>query len=65
MVNSTKYKNTAKCVLTLYREKTVPTLTDFILDVPHEWSKSRLIGTVRVAQHSALQEVLLLWILLK
>lgn len=43
----------------------VAVLADFVLDVPHERANAGLIAAVRVSWHAALQEVLLLRILLQ
>ena len=41
------------------------TSTYLILDISHEWSQARGRGRIGITLHSTLQELLLLWILLK
>lgn len=43
----------------------VTVLTDLVLDVPHQGSDTWLVAAVRITRHTALQEVLLLRILLQ
>lgn len=43
----------------------VTVLTDFVLDVPHEWPNARLITAIGISWHSALQEIFLLRIFLQ
>jgi len=48
----------------MYANKNL-TLTDFVFDITHQGTKSRLIGVVRIAEHSSLQEIFLLRVFLQ